>query len=641
MTKIGVIAPTQQVYDLTQTMIEKMGIADSVLLRFGPFDIAQEIAKELEAAEVDVLVSRGGSASRILAVKETTTPLVEIPISAQDLIQGIIECKRVTGLESPTIALVPFYGVKDDLRSLIPFLNVSLRFYPMADTLPKAEVIVKQVIEDKPDVLLCGASAALVAGKELPCVFLASGENSLRMALEEAQKVAYARRIEKERARRIEVIVELSSEGIITLDGEGRIQIANPAAFRILGIKGPLAGRLLRDILPLFELAPCLQNGDSINDALLSHGNNSFMASARPIRVGKNSAGAVVTLQATQYISELENKIRKELYTRGLVAAYSFCNIVGESSQIEECRRIAKQYAANMSTVLITGETGVGKELFAQSIHNASLCRQGPFVAINCAALPPSLLESELFGYEEGAFTGASRKGKVGLFELAQGGTIFLDEIAAMDNYGQTRLLRILQERCIMRLGGGSYVPLNVRVLVASNRDLEEMVLNGSFRSDLYYRINLLALYVPPLREREGDVPILVRHFAAQCLHKYNKECRFTDAAIARLVAHTWPGNVRELQNVVERLSLSSQSLLMGEHDVEAALTLKGAAGISSVTNVQAVSSTNGDAERIRILEALRQCTGNQKSAAAMLGMDRGTLSRKMRKLGIRKTITG
>lgn len=638
MSKIGVIAPTQQIYDSTQAIIAQMGIADMVILRSAHLDDAVGAAKELEAAEVDVLVSRGGAAGRILAAEDITTPLVEIAISAQDIARAIHECKQITKLESPRIALIPFHGVREDIRALSPFLNVDLRFYPAANTMAWIEEVVHQVISDGPDVLLGGASVHIAAKYGLPAVFLTSGDISLRIAMEEALKVAYARRIEKERAKRLEVVIDLSREGVVTLDRGGHIQLANPAAYRILRLQGPAAGRHLREILPQFELAPCLELGETISDMLLSRGKDSFMANARPIRVGKDVAGAVVTLHEAQYISDMENKIRKELFTKGLVASYTFRHIQGASPQIEECRRIAEQYAATMSTVLITGETGTGKELFAQSIHNASPCRQGPFVAVNCAALPPSLLESELFGYEEGAFTGASRKGKPGFFELAQGGTIFLDEISEMDNYGQTRLLRILQERCIMRLGGGSYVPLDVRVLVASNRDLEEMVQDGDFRSDLYYRINLLTLHLPPLREREGDIPVLTQFFAAQCLRKYNKELRFSDAGLDRLMEHAWPGNVRELQNVVERLCLSSQSFLLGEEDVAAVLTRNRVAR-AAPGPARPHPPDERDAERRRILETLGRCLGNQKKAAEELGMDRGTLSRKMRKHGIHKTI--
>ncbi len=638
MSKIGVIAPTQQIYDEIQQIIAQMGLVETVILRFAHLDEAVAVAKELEAAEVDVLVTRGGVAGRILACDAITTPLVEIAISAQDIARAIDECKRVTGLEYPRIALIPFHGVRDDIRALAPFLNVAIRFYPAADTRAGIEDAVRRVAADAPDVLLGGASVHFAGQYSLPAVLLTSGDISLRIAMKEALKVAYARRIEKERAKRLEVVVDLSREGVVTLDRDGRIQITNPAASRILRLSGSQAGKPLRDILPGFELAACLNQGKTISDVFLSYGNDSLMVNARPIRVGRDVAGAVVTVQEAQYISDLENKIRKELYTKGLVASYTFRNILGESPQIEECRRVARQYAGTMSTVLITGETGTGKELFAQSIHNASPCRQGPFVAVNCAALPPSLLESELFGYEEGAFTGASRKGKPGLFELAQGGTIFLDEISEMDKYGQTRLLRILQERCIMRLGGGSYVPLDVRVLVASNRNLEQMVQSGEFRGDLYYRITLLTLHLPPLREREGDIALLTRHFAGACRHKYNKEPRFLDDAVARLEAHSWPGNVRELQNIVERLCLSSPSPVLGGHDVAMVLAHKHPA-MAVPGGEPAPVGDAPDEERRRIVETLTRCKGNQKMAAGVLGVDRGTLARKMRKYGIRKTI--
>lgn len=642
MSKIGVIAPTQQIFDLMQKSINQMGIAGMVHLRYAGLEDAVAVARELEAAEVDVLVSRGGAAGRILASDEVTAPLVEIAISFQDIAAAIHECRRVTNKEFPRIALVPFHGVRDDIRALAPLLNVDMSVYPGADTLTSLEDVVRQVAVDGPDVLLGGASVQLAAQYKLPAVLLTSGDMAIWVALEEALKLAYARRIEKEKAKRFEVVVDLSREGVITLDRGGRVLLTNPAAARILGLPGQTAGRHWREVLTMFELSPCLERGETISDVVFTRGNDSLMVNARPIRVGQDLAGAVVTVQESQYISDLENKIRKELFTKGLVASYTFRDILGNSPQIEECRRIALQYAVTKSTVLITGETGTGKEMFAQSIHNASPCRQGPFVAINCAALPPSLLESELFGYEEGAFTGASRKGKPGLFELAQGGTIFLDEISEMDRYGQTRLLRILQERCIMRLGGGGYVPLNVRVLVASNRNLEEMVQSGEFRSDLYYRINLLTLHLPSLREREGDIALLVEQFSAACRKKYHKEPQCTQSAIRRLSEHDWPGNVRELQNVIERLCLSSRSLLLDAFDVEAALTDKRTLAVSASVAEETQRSRSFESqseERRQIVKALGQCGGNQKMTASVLGMDRGTLSRKMRKYGIRKAI--
>lgn len=204
------------------------------------------------------------------------------------------------------------------------------------------------------------------------------------------------------------------------------------------------------------------------------------------------------------------------------------------------------------------GETGTGKELFAHAVHHASPWAQGPFVAVNCAALPSSLLESELFGYEEGAFTGAARKGKPGMFELAHRGSIFLDEVSELDNSSQLRLLRVLQERCAMRLGGNRLIPIDVRVIAASNKNLWDLVERRAFRDDLFFRLNVLPLFLPPLRAREGDVAVLARHFLEEICRRRGVGFRLAQSALKRLNRHPWPGNVRELGNVMERISLAA-----------------------------------------------------------------------------------
>lgn len=640
MPEIGFIAPTPQIYDSARRMIDRMEIGSKVLLRQGHLDEGVAVAREMQDRGVDVLVSRGGVAGRILAARDVTTPLVEIDISAQDLAQAIGECRRVSGREKPQIAMIPFHGVRDDLLALAPFFTFSIHCYPRATSPEKMEELVHQAISEGADAVIGGASTRIAEKHGLPAVLIASGDVSLQKALAEAFKVAYARKLEKERAQRLKVIVDLSHDGIVSLDGDGCIQVFNPTASRLLRTSGPLAGRSFGDLFPGLDIAACLDRGKCVSQVLNGRDGTPLMVNARPIHVGRDVAGAVVTMQETRYISDLENRIRKDLYTKGLVATYRFEDILGQSPQIDSCRRIARQYAATTSTVLISGETGTGKELFAQSIHNAGPRGQGPFVAVNCAALPPSLLESELFGYVEGAFTGAARKGKPGLFELAQGGTIFLDEISEMDRYAQARLLRILQERCIMRLGGGSYVPLDVRVLVASNRNLGDMVASGEFRRDLYYRINLLHLTLPPLRERAGDVIHLAQHFAALCQRKYGKPPPvFSDRALARLAQHSWPGNVRELQNVVERICLSSEALVQDEEDVDAALDMRDRPAPRVVPRAERPARDPDSAERQRVVEALQRAKGNQKLAAALLGIDRGTLSRRMKRLDIRKIL--
>jgi len=210
----------------------------------------------------------------------------------------------------------------------------------------------------------------------------------------------------------------------------------------------------------------------------------------------------------------MEEKIRKELYTKGLVAQYRFEQILGVSREINEIKADQpRSFRRLRQPLLISGASGTGKELFAQSMHNSSQRKKGPFVAVNCASLPANLMESELFGYVEGAFTGANRKGKPGLFELAHKGTVFLDEISEMDKYGQSRLLRVLQERQVRRLGDDKNIPVDVRIIAASNRNISRLVREGSFREDLFYRLNVLTLNLPALKERRGDIRYLAEHF--------------------------------------------------------------------------------------------------------------------------------
>ncbi len=257
--------------------------------------------------------------------------------------------------------------------------------------------------------------------------------------------------------------------------------------------------------------------------------------------------GLVVHLQEITKVQRLEGEIRREMYAKGQIAKFSFNDIVGKSSSIERTIKYAKGFAVCDDTILIEGESGTGKELFAQAIHNGSRRYEHPFVAVNCASLPDNLLESELFGYVEGAFTGAKKGGKLGLFEVAHKGTIFLDEIGDISQLLQARLLRVLQEKQIRRIGDDRVIPVDVRVIAATNRKLSDLVANEQFRHDLYYRLNVLKLLLPPLRERLQDIPDLARYL----LKNWSKDLEYCkklelDRAFKILQAYSWPGNIRE-----------------------------------------------------------------------------------------------
>ncbi|CAK7006477.1 MAG: Anaerobic nitric oxide reductase transcription regulator NorR [Desulfovibrio sp.] len=635
--RIAFLTPTAALGERALHVAKELGMTRSVAVYEGHLQVALDKAKELEAQGVEVFVARGTSAEALLR-SPIRTPIVELPVTGQDLAKVLRNAKVLTGQERPRIALLAFASIHRDLEVFAGLLGINLDVY---DVTSSVEVMEEQVLRAKAagaDIIVAGSVSSRIARKHgMLSMQLDSGDISLRMALQEARKVAYARKLEKTQSLRVQAVMETSRDGILVLDEQGRILTSNQAAQRVLGLSAPPDGALLRDLLPNATLEPCLISGEPILDALLPYGDNALLFSATPTRVDNRTAGAVVVLQPSGVITALESKIRKTLLGKGFSSQYTFADILGVSPEMRAAIGLARRMAATPGTILITGETGSGKELMAQAIHSESPYSQNSFVAVNCAALPPTLLESELFGYDDGAFTGARRKGKPGMFELAHGGTIFLDEIAEMDHYGQTRLLRVLQEKCVMRLGSDRFIPVDARVIAATNRDLREEVHAGRFREDLYYRLNLFHLTVPPLREREGDIPYLAECFATVFKKKYRRRIRFSPAVLAVLQQHDWPGNIRELSAVIERLALIAVTETPSRDEVEQALDI--APPRSRQIHETPAAPDENSGERRRIIEALEHSAGSMHKAAEHLGMHRSTLHRKLRALGLRKSL--
>ncbi len=328
----------------------------------------------------------------------------------------------------------------------------------------------------------------------------------------------------------------------------------------IIEVNIPAAmGAYLPDIAPQLSLETVLSQGEQIINSLIQLGHKNYLINQIPIYEGGCLAGAIITLQDTQDIQIADSTIRSQKKIRSLSARYQFSNLIGSSPFF--CRAIAsaKRYAKTSSTILITGESGTGKELFAQAIHNFSSRANSPFVAINCAAFPESLLESELFGHDEGAFTGSRKGGKLGLLETAHTGTVFLDEIGDMPLTLQTRLLRVLQEREITRIGSVKAIPIDIRIIAATHRHLPEQIENKLFRADLYYRLNILCFRLPRLSERKEDIPILGLHLLFSNLRSLGSSIPADQALgplLPLLCKYDWPGNVRQLENVIERFAV-------------------------------------------------------------------------------------
>ncbi|TCP28775.1 PAS domain S-box-containing protein [Scopulibacillus darangshiensis] len=425
-----------------------------------------------------------------------------------------------------------------------------------------------------------------------------------------------------------QAIIDSSHDGIIVIDKETRVCLANQHATRLLGLPAHIVGSKLTEFIPNTDLLRILQTGKTEFGDIATELNHKLIINRLPILENGEVIGVVSNFKEIHNIQKMEMKIRKQLHQSGLEARHQLSNIVGSSDRLEECRILANKFAKTEATVMILGESGTGKEWFSQGIHLSSSRAAGPFVAINCAALPESLLESELFGYEEGTFTGAAKGGKMGLFELAHGGTIFLDEIGEMPLQIQAMLLRTIEEREIRRVGGQKVVPVDVRIIVATNRDLETMVEEGAFRKDLYYRLNVLTLELPLLCERLSDIPELVDSFLREFNEKSSKKIDAISQDVLTLFQqYHWPGNVRELKNVVERMVLLTE---------EGTLTMKDAHFFKKKVDKSAVRNPAlPDLEKQAIISALKEEKGNKTKAAERLGFDRSTLWRKIKKYNI------
>ncbi len=372
----------------------------------------------------------------------------------------------------------------------------------------------------------------------------------------------------EERDIEINKVLDIISHGVIVLSKDGRVKYANKYASEKIFRFGDneITGRDITSLVNNESLATFLkmpENMISITNKEIIIQNQSYVLNVNPL-ISKDNifSGYILSLDDIKKINELINANR---YGNPI----AFEDIIAESNKMLETINQAKLFSLSDSPVLITGESGTGKELFTRSIHNSSKRSNKPFVAINCASIPEQLLESELFGYEEGSFTGSKKGGKSGLFEIANGGTIFLDEIGEMAPHIQAKLLRVLQEKKIRRIGSHKETPIDVRVLSATNQDIEEMINSRKFRLDLLYRINIFSIHIPPLRERKSDLPALIQYFIRLHSIRYNKDIDEIDSKVMKkLINHNWPGNVRELQNVLERAVALSKHNKVLEKDI-------------------------------------------------------------------------
>ena len=620
---IAFIALEKEVFEMT---FEEIKECDTDLeITQGHLSRVVDIAKELEAKGVEVIVARGGSAL-LLKSSEIKTPVLDIPITLQDMSHALIQAKALAGKNSPRVAVIVFPNMLLEVEAMAPLLDLGISCYPLK-SIEEANEVIDRALSEGADIILGGVLAEGIARERgIDAVLLKSGKDSVLQVIKQAKRVVCARRLEKQRAEEFKAILDYAYGGIVAVNNKGHITVFNTEAERITGIKVKDAlGKPMNKVFPQIRVTEALENNKEELNELIDVGQAKVLISRVPIEVNGAIMGMVATFQDVTYIQKVEKKIRRDIYSKGHVARFSFKDIIGTSSAIKATIRTAGKFAKTESAVLITGETGVGKELFAQGIHQASKRKNGPFVAVNCAALPDNLLESELFGYVEGAFTGANRKGKQGLFELAHWGTIFLDEVSEIPLSLQGRLLRVLQEREVMRLGHDRVIPIDVRVICATNKNLRDLAEEGTFRDDLYWRLNVLNLYLPPLKKRREDISILIKHF----LSNFKREMFFSQEALDLLMGYSWPGNVRELENFSERLSVMGTCSKIGAAEIRQLLNL------SQGETIENLKETADDDlySSSEIHRALEEAGGNKTLAAKKLGIHRVTLWRQLKKV--------
>lgn len=426
------------------------------------------------------------------------------------------------------------------------------------------------------------------------------------------------------------------------LDGEGKIIYMNDVFLDFLGYKrDEVIGRVVTDVNPTSKFVETLvtKRASIAQRHVFPNGKEAIVHRIPIFDEEGNVVGGFgmllfEDLEQMKEIADACERLDKELklYKNELaklnITKYTLSDIYGVSKEIENCKSKVRKVAKVNSNVMILGESGVGKELFAHSIHNESDRKNGPFVSINCSAIPENLLESELFGYEEGAFTGAKKGGNIGKFELATGGTIFLDEIGDMPYHMQVKLLRVLQEREVVRVGGKTPISIDARIVCATNKDLEKMVAEGTFREDLYYRLNVLNLEIPPLRERKDDIPVLIEKFLAEFYKETGIYRKVPKNIMERLKEYDWRGNVRELRNVVERMCVSAEETNITINDIPKYIINKSfGKGYKSNKGLKEIVES---LEKDVIIEVLNDCDGNKSKAAKILNIPRATLYRKI-----------
>ncbi len=588
----------------------------------------------------NVVIARGNHASIIK--RDTSIPLVEIVLAGQDIAKLIFEALEVLKKPSPVIGVVGFKNMFSNIKPFEEIFGVTINEY-MVDFTEELDFAVKRAFADKVDLIIGGEIANSYAQKlGVPSLFLTSGEDSIREAFRVAEKVSYAIELEKKNSAEFKTILDYSFDGIIKLNDKGVIIVFNYIAEKTFRKSAEdVLGRHISEVIDLLDgelLKSVLLEGKELQSTFLQKGNLALVANIAPIIVDRKIEGAILSFQEFKKIEELEAEIRKEVYSKGYIAKSSFKQIIGNSEVMIETKRLARVYANHDSPIMIMGESGNGKKLFAESIHNESLRRNNPFVMLDCASLPPDILEKKLYGFVEASYMHSSSPVKKGLFEIAHTGTLFLDKITELNTYGQLSLLKAISEGSIVRIGDDRALPVNIRIICSVNKNIENLVREGKFNENLYYMLNVLSLYIPPLRERGEDILALLDYYIEYYNNMYRKYAELTEGAREAVLSYGWPGNVQQLKKFCERVIILAPKKVINEDFIRKCLE-SCPAGFDN-SKAAAPGPEKGitvykSPEALKILELLEEHNGSRGRVAEELNISKATLWRKMKKYGI------
>ena len=602
-------------------------------------------AKQLEL-KCDIIISREDTIDYL--EKELEIPIIGRSIALSD----ILTCIKTCSFKGRKRAGLILYNNKNfDLQEWPDILGIEVNKYFYGST-KKISQAVLEAKHDHVDIVIGSVIACHCAEKlNVDFELLAIKKDIIIASIRKALDVLRA--INKERKITVEFqsLLNFAYEGVVLLNNQYVVTYVNNKICQIFKkSKDVLLKEEFFRILPQLQFLedkfPNLSNNNSIQSVIRIN-EVDYVFNITYTSLDSINIFAIITVSESARIQEMEWEIRKQLSKEIVSPEFSFSDILGESVTLKNAKIEARVYARTNSRILIFGETGTGKELFAQSIHKSSQKASGSFIAINCSALPKDLLESELFGYEKGAFTGAKSTGKVGLFELAHNGTVFLDEVNSIPLELQIKLLRVIQEKKITRLGGINEIPIDIRIIAATNENLEEAVVKGYFREDLYYRLNVLLIEIPPLRDRLGDIPLLFSHFVNIFSHELHINIDIPEQAILEtLENYEWPGNVRELQNFAERFSVFCtikenptkvlEELLIKYYGTKRLDSIEKYKHIfSSEMSDMSLTEVKNNSELKLLLETGKKVHWNRTKMSELLGVSKTTLWRKMKKAGL------